>query len=133
MIEARFCNYNKDYQQRLGFLKVINRVGQGAYASGSDISGERFASSSVFGNNKPNGSSRNHLPSPLPRHLSRPARRLAAPRLSIAGEGKPFLIACSSKRTAQKSETHPPCFRPLCSTQRKCILKGILEQGVCLS
>jgi hypothetical protein len=37
MIEARFCNYNKDYQQRLGFLKVINRVGQGARGGPDDI------------------------------------------------------------------------------------------------
>jgi hypothetical protein len=37
MIEARFCNYNKDYQQRLGFLKVISRVGQGARGGPDDI------------------------------------------------------------------------------------------------
>lgn len=37
MIEARFCNYNKDYQQRLGFLKVINRVGQGARGGPDDL------------------------------------------------------------------------------------------------
>ena len=37
MIEARFCNYNKDYQQRLGFLKVVSRVGQGARGGPDDI------------------------------------------------------------------------------------------------
>lgn len=37
MIEARFCNYNKDYQQRLGFLKVVCRVGQGARGGPGDI------------------------------------------------------------------------------------------------
>ena len=45
--------------------------------------------------------------SPFRRHRSRHARRPGAPRLSIAGEGKPFPLACSSKRTAQKNETHP--------------------------
>ena len=37
MIEARFCNYNIDYQQRLGFLKVVCRVGQGARGGPDDI------------------------------------------------------------------------------------------------
>jgi hypothetical protein len=37
MIEAKFCNYNKDYQQRLGFLKVVGRVGQGARGGPDDI------------------------------------------------------------------------------------------------
>ena len=37
MIEVRFCNYNKDYQQRLGFLKVVGRVGQGARGGPDDI------------------------------------------------------------------------------------------------
>ena len=30
MIDVRFCNYNMDYQQRLGFLKWLCRVGKGA-------------------------------------------------------------------------------------------------------
>jgi hypothetical protein len=30
VLDVRFCNYNKDYQQRLGFLKVVGRVGLGA-------------------------------------------------------------------------------------------------------
>jgi len=37
VIEFRFCNYNKDYQQRLGFLKVVCRVGQGARGGPDDI------------------------------------------------------------------------------------------------
>ena len=37
MIEVHFCNYNKDYQQRLGFLKVVGRVGQGARGGPDDI------------------------------------------------------------------------------------------------
>jgi hypothetical protein len=37
MIEAKFCNYNKDYQQRLGFLKVVSRVGQGARGGPGNI------------------------------------------------------------------------------------------------
>jgi hypothetical protein len=37
VIELRFCNYNKDYQQRLGFLKVVSRVGRGARGGPDDI------------------------------------------------------------------------------------------------
>jgi hypothetical protein len=37
VIEVRFCNYNKEYQQRLGFLKVVCRVGQGARGGPDDI------------------------------------------------------------------------------------------------
>lgn len=37
VIEPRFCNYNIDYQQRLGFLKVVCRVGQGARGGPDDI------------------------------------------------------------------------------------------------
>lgn len=37
MIEPRFCNYNKDYQQRLGFLKIVSRVGQSARGGPEDI------------------------------------------------------------------------------------------------
>lgn len=37
VIEPRFCNYNKDYQQRLGFLKVVSRVGKGARGGPDDI------------------------------------------------------------------------------------------------
>jgi hypothetical protein len=37
VIEVRFCNYNKEYQQRLGFLKVVSRVGQGARGGPDDI------------------------------------------------------------------------------------------------
>jgi hypothetical protein len=37
VIEVRFCNYNKDYQHRLGFLKVVSRVGKGARGGPDDI------------------------------------------------------------------------------------------------
>jgi hypothetical protein len=37
VIEAKFCNYNKDYQQRLGFLKVVARIGIGARGGPGDI------------------------------------------------------------------------------------------------
>lgn len=37
VIDIRFCNYNKDYQQRLGFLKVVSRVGKGARGGPEDI------------------------------------------------------------------------------------------------
>src|SRR5215210_1223516 len=37
MIELRFCNYNRPYLQRLGFLKVVSRVGQGARGGPEDI------------------------------------------------------------------------------------------------
>lgn len=37
MIDVKFCNYNKHYQQRLGFLKVVARVGIGARGGPDDI------------------------------------------------------------------------------------------------
>lgn len=37
MIEKQFCNYNRDYQQRLGFLKVVNYLGEGARGGPDDI------------------------------------------------------------------------------------------------
>ncbi len=37
MIEVLFCNYNRPYQQRLGFLKVICRVGREARGGPEDI------------------------------------------------------------------------------------------------
>lgn len=37
MIELRFCNYNKDYQQRLGFLKVLIRVAHGARGGPDEV------------------------------------------------------------------------------------------------
>jgi hypothetical protein len=37
VIDVRFCNYNRDYQQRLGFLKVVSRVGHGARGGPNDI------------------------------------------------------------------------------------------------
>jgi hypothetical protein len=37
VIDIHFCNYNKDYQQRLGFLKVVSRVGKGSRGGPEDI------------------------------------------------------------------------------------------------
>lgn len=37
MIRPMFCNYDRDYQQRLGFLKLVCRVGEGARGGPQDI------------------------------------------------------------------------------------------------
>jgi hypothetical protein len=37
MIELHFCNYTRPYQQRLGFLKIVARIGQGARGGPEDI------------------------------------------------------------------------------------------------
>jgi hypothetical protein len=75
-----------------------------ACVSSSEISRGRLVNSSVFVNSRPNGRRRNHLPHLLLQRRSRRARRLGVPRLNIGGGDRPFPLACSSKRTAQKMQ-----------------------------
>src|SRR5713101_6811221 len=79
-----------------------------ACASTSSSSSVRPINSSACLSSRPHGRRLTRLPCLFRRHRSRHARRPGAPRLSIVGEGKPFPRVCSSKRTAQKNETHPP-------------------------
>ena len=67
----------------------------------------RPVNSSAFVSSRPNDRRRIRLPCPFRRHRSHHARRPGAQRLSIAGGGRPFPLACSSKQAAQKNETHP--------------------------
>jgi hypothetical protein len=77
-----------------------------ACVGASSISSGRPGGSSGFVNSRLNVRRRNHLPHLFCRHPSQRASKPGAPRLNIAGEDRPFPLACSSKQTAQKSEPH---------------------------
>ncbi len=37
MIEQRYCNYQRNYQQRLGYLKLVSWVGEGVRGGPEEI------------------------------------------------------------------------------------------------